>query len=130
VTDSQDLDFGADVRPEDKLGFAVPVTPGHSLMLLNHYMRTDMLLNIHQSLHRMRDANMAGSPLQHLAKSLEWVVDNYDGLNLFECFARNLHHIKPDFEFRPEQDYLHDIRLMRHHLKCHRKTMKDIKRFG
>ncbi|CAN7635520.1 hypothetical protein [Pararhizobium sp. LjRoot238] len=54
------------------------------------------------------------------------VIDTYDGINLFECFTRNHFHIDPDYEFRPEQDYLHDIRLMKHHLKCHRKTIKDL----
>ncbi|MBB4188413.1 hypothetical protein GGE07_005092 [Sinorhizobium terangae] len=33
--------------PEDKLGLAVSNTPTHSLMLLNSYMRTDMLQHIH-----------------------------------------------------------------------------------
>lgn len=27
-----------DLPPEDKMGFAVPKTPAHSLMLLNRYM--------------------------------------------------------------------------------------------
>lgn len=34
--------------------------------------------------------------------------------------------IDPDYEFRPKQDYLHDFRLMKHHLKCHNKTMKEL----
>ena len=84
--------------PEDKLGFAVPKLPAHSLVLLNRYMRTDMLEHIHLPLHRMRDENEPGSPLHHLAKSLEQVVDTYNGINLFECFTRNPFHIDPDYE--------------------------------
>lgn len=43
------------------MGFAVPKTPAHSLMLLNRYMRTDMLQHIHVRLHKMRDENEPGS---------------------------------------------------------------------
>lgn len=70
-----------------------------------------------------------GSPLQHMAKSLEQVIDTWDGINLVECFTRNHFHIDPDYEFRPQQDYLHDIRLMKHHLKCHRSTIKELDRW-
>ena len=80
-------------------------------------------------LHKMRDENGPGSPLHHMAKSLEQVIDTWDGINLFECFTRNRFYIDPDYEFRPEQDYLHDIRLMKHHLKCHRSTIKELDRW-
>lgn len=119
----------ADLLTEDKMGFAVPNTPAHSLMLLNSYMRTNMLKHIHMWLHKMRDAGEPGSPLHHMAKSLEQVIDTRDGINLFECFTRNQFHIDPDYEFRPEQDYHHDIRLMKHHLNCHRKTIKELDRW-
>lgn len=76
----------SDLPQEDKMGFAVPKTPAHSLMLLNSYMRTDMLRHIHLRLHQMRDGNEPGSPLHHLAKSLDLVINTYDGVNLFECF--------------------------------------------
>lgn len=118
-----------DLYPEDKKGFAVPKSPAHSLLLLNNYMRTDLLSHVHLRLHQMRDANEPGSPLHHMAKSLERVIDTYDGINLFECFTRNPFHIDSDYERHPEQDYLHDIRLMKHHLKCHRSTIKDLDRY-
>lgn len=76
-----------DLPPEDKMGFAVPKTPAHSLMLLNRYMRTDMLQHIHVRLHKMRDENEPGSPLHHMAKSLEQVIGTWDGINLVECFT-------------------------------------------
>ena len=98
-------------------------------MLLNSYMRTGMLQHIHLHLHRMRDVNEPGSPLHHLEKSLEQVIDTYNGINLFECFTRNPFHIDSDYEFLPEQDYLHDIRLMQHHVKCHKTTIKDLARY-
>jgi hypothetical protein len=121
-----DTDNTTDLPPEDKMGFAVPKTPTHSLMLLNSYMRTDMLQHIHSRLHKMRDSDRDGSPLHQMAKTLEQVIDTWGDLNLFECFTRNPFHIDPDYEFRPEQDYLHDIRLMKHHLKCHRKTIIEL----
>ena len=111
------------------MGFAVPKTPTHSLMLLNSYMRTDMLQHIHSRLHKMRDSDRDGSPLHQMAKTLEQVIDTWGDLDLFECFTRNPFHIDPDYEFRPEQDYLHDIRLMKHHLKSHRKTIKELGRW-
>ena len=68
---------GADLPPEDKMGFAVTKTRAHSLMVLNSYMRTDLLQHIHLRLHQIRDANEPGSPLHHMAKSLERVIDTY-----------------------------------------------------
>ncbi|MER9202932.1 hypothetical protein NKH74_27715 [Mesorhizobium sp. M0933] len=119
----------SDLPPEDKMGFAAPVTPAHSLRLLNNYMRTDLLRHIHLHVHQMKDGNEPGSPLHYLAKSLERVVRAYDGLNLFECVTRNPFHIDPDYEFDPEQDYLHDLKLMRHHLKFHKRTIRDLGRY-
>lgn len=113
---------------EDNMGFAVPKTPTHSLMLLNSHMRTDMLKHIHSHLHKLRDKDGSGSPLHQMAKSLEQVIDTWGDINLFECFTRNQYHIDPDYELKPEQDYLHDIRLMKHHLKCHRTTIKELDR--
>jgi len=37
----------SDLPPKDKLAFAVPKLPAHSLVLLNRYMRTNMLEHIH-----------------------------------------------------------------------------------
>lgn len=111
------------------MGFTVPLTPAHSLRLLNDYMRTDLLLSIHQNVHRMKDGKKRASPLHWLTKSLEHVIGAYDGANLFECVARNPLHIDPDYDFHPEQDYAHDLRLMKHHLKCHKETIKDLRRY-
>lgn len=115
-----------DLAPEDLMGFAVPVSPAHSLRLLNDYMRTDLLLSIHRHIRQRIDQKKRGSPLHHLAKSLAYVIGAYDGVNLFECVARNQYHINPDDELQPERDYQHDIRLMKHHLKCHRKTIREL----
>lgn len=118
-------------RPaEDRMGFVVPKTPAHSLMLLTNYMRTDMLRHIHSRLHKMKDDDEPGSSLHHMAKVLGQVIDTWDSIDLFECFIRNQFHIDPDYEFHPEHDYLHDIRLMKHHLKCHRKTIRELDRWG
>lgn len=99
-----------DLPPEDKMGFAVPKTPAHRLMLLNRYMRTDMPQHIHVRLHKMRDENEPGLFASYGEKPQQ-VIGTWDGINLaLECFTRNHLHIDPDYEFRPEQDYLHDIR--------------------
>ena len=118
-----------DLSPEDELGFAIPKTPSHSLQLLNRYMRTDLLRSIHQHIHQMRDAKQRRrSPLEQLAKSLERVIGAFDGVNLFECVAPNPYHLDPCRTFNPEPDYAHDIKLMKHHLACHRKTIKELRR--
>lgn len=119
----------AHLPSEDRLGFANPASPAHSLRLLNDYMRTDLLRHIHLHVHQMRDQKKPGSPLHHLAKSLEQVIGAYDGVNLFECVTRNTFHIGPDYDFQPEHDYRHDIRLMKHHLRCHRSTIKELGRY-
>ena len=119
----------SDLPSKDKMGFAVPKTPAHSLMLLNSYMRTDLLRHIHLLLHQMRDENEPGSPLDYLARSLEQVIVACDGRNLSDRVTCNPFHIDPDYEFQPEQNYLQDIRLMKHHRKCHRRTIKDLDRY-
>ena len=111
---------------EDKKGFAIPAAPGHSLRLLNDYMRTDLLRPLHLHIHRMKDNQEPGSPIHHLANSLELVLGSFEGVNLFESVDRNPYNIAPTYPFDAEKDYLHDIRLMRHHLKCHRKTIKQL----
>lgn len=121
---------GQDFRfpPEDKMGFAVPAAPGHSLRLLNDYMRTDLLRPIHQHLYRMRDNQEPGSPIHHLANSLKLVVACFDRMDLPECVGRNPFNIDPSYKFDAGKDCLHDIRLMKHHLKCHMKTIKELSR--
>ncbi len=126
MIDNDDGQDTVDLPPEDRMGFAVPKTPTHSPMLLNSYMRTDMLQHIHAHPYKMKDNDGPGSPLHHTAKSLEQALGTWGGINLFECFTRNPFHIDPGHGFRPEQDYLHDIKLMKHHLKCLRKTIKEI----
>ena len=81
MTDNDDHQDVADLQPEDKMGFAVPKTPTHSLMLLNSYMRTDMLQHIHLRLHKMRAEDGPGSPLHHMAKSLEQVIDTWGDIS-------------------------------------------------
>lgn len=115
-----------DFPPEDKMGFSVPVSPSHSLQLLNRYMRTDLLRSLHHHIHCMKDNAEPGSPLHYLAKSLKLVIESFDGVNIFECVERNPFHIDPGYEFDAEKDYLHDIKLMKHHLRCHKITIKEL----
>lgn len=129
MTENYTDDDIVELYPDEKMGFAVPRTPAHSLQLLNSYMRTDLLRNIHLRLHQLRDANAPGSPLDHISASLDRVIDTYGSINLFECVTRNHFHIDPDYEFRPEEDYAHDIKLMKHHLKCHRRKIKELARY-
>lgn len=115
--------------PEDRMGFAAPVTPAHSLRLLNDYMRTDLLLNVHRHVREMMNQKKRGSPIHHLAKSLDKVIRSYGAADLFEYVGRNEFHADPNHDFRPEQDYHHDIGLMKHHLQCLKKTIAELNRY-
>ena len=110
----------------DKMGFALPVSPSHSLQLLNNYMRTDLLRALHHHLHCMKDNDEPGSPLHHLAKSLTLVIDSFDKPKQPECVGRNPFHVDPSYVFNAEKDFLHDMELMKHHLNCHQKTLQKI----
>ena len=98
---------------EDKMGFATPVSPAHSLKLLNEYMRTDLLRSIHEKIGHRRDQKYEGSPLKYLADSLAEVIKAHENLDLFESVERNPFHIDPSYKFDAENDYHHDIRVVR-----------------
>lgn len=110
---------------EDKMGFVKPAAPGHSLKLLNNYMRTDLLRSVHERIQLRVDEKQPGSPLKHIADSLNEVVESYEHVNLFECVERNPFHLDPGYNFDPESDYLHDIKLMKFHLEAHQNTLRE-----
>jgi hypothetical protein len=111
--------------PEDNMGFATPAAPGHSMSLLNNYMRTDLLRSVHERIQRRIDDGAEGSPLKHIADSLAEVIETCEA-NLFEIVERNPFHIDPGYEFDREKDFLHDVELMKHHLNAHKKTLREI----
>lgn len=111
--------------PEDNMGFATPAAPGHSMSLLNNYMRTDLLRSLHERIQRRIDEGIEGSPLTHLADSLTEVIEMSE-LNLFEIVERNPFHIDPGYEFDREKGFLHDIKLMQYHLNAHKKTLREL----
>jgi hypothetical protein len=111
--------------PEDNMGFATPAAPGHSMSLLNNYMRTDILRSLHQRIQRRIDDAIEGSPLNHIADSLAEVIEICE-VNLFECVERNPFHIDPGYEFDREKDFLHDVELMKYHLNAHKKTLREL----
>ena len=112
--------------PDDKMGFTTPAAPGHSLKLLNNYMRTDLLRSLHERIQRRIDDATEGPPLKHIADSLAEVIESSEDINLFECVERNPFHIDPGYEFDRENDYLHDVKLMKYHLKAHKKTLCEL----
>ena len=111
---------------DDKMGFTTPVAPGHSLKLLNEYMRTDLLRSIHEKIRHRMDQKRKGSPLKHLADSLAEVIEIHENLNLFECVERNPFYFDPSYKFDAKNDYYHDIKLMKFHLNAHLKTLSEI----
>jgi hypothetical protein len=89
--------------PEDRQGFAVPVSPSHSLLLLNNYMRTDLLLGIHRHVHRVKEQNPAGSPIHHLADSIAHVV----------AACRRRTHAEPEPQSPPPTSRSRRLRILR-----------------
>ena len=89
-------------------------------------MRTDLLRSIHERIQRRIDEEIKGSPLKHIADSLAEVIESYEDTNLFECVERNPFHFDPGYVFDRKKDYLHDIKLMKHHLKSHKKTLCEL----
>ncbi len=116
----------SDLFPEDKMGFTTPAAPGHSLKLLNNYMRTDLLRFVHEQIQKRIDEKVTGSPLKHIADSLTEVIATYEGINLFESVGPNPFHIDRGCTFDREKDYLHDIYLMKYHLKAHKRTLREL----
>lgn len=113
---------------EDIGGFLTPSSPGHSLKLLNGYMRTDLLKFIHGNVYKRKDAFPEQSPLNYLVGAINDVLASWKESNLFECFNKNTYHINPDFDFDAEEDFSHDIKLMTFHLKALRRTLKEIEK--
>ena len=99
---------GLKMYEKDKNGFAVPASPGHSLHLLNSYMRTRLLLMVHYQIHQERSSADPGSPLRQLARSLEQISSLFQG------------------DISADPDIAHDLRLIRHHLTCHRATLEEL----
>lgn len=116
---------------EDKMGFAKPSTPSHTLQLLNKYSRTDLLRSIHEKMQYQIDnpGKKHKSPLDNLMTVLKDVVDTWEPLNLFETVDRNPFHYDPGYEFDAEKDYAHDMKLFKHHLKELKKIKKEINDF-
>lgn len=111
---------------EDKGGFREPSTPSHSLKLMNHYMRTDLILDIHQQIRAEMKAHPKRSPIQHMIRGIKHVKDAWKSTNLFECVTKNPLHYDPLFEFAAQEDFEHDIRLMEFHLNALRGIWKRI----
>ena len=104
--------------------YAAPHTPTHCLKTLNENMRTDILKNVHFNMHDQMDAKKQQSPLVMLIKSITQVLDTHqnDGYSLHHI-ERNPLNIKPLFPFNREEDYQHDLAL----LKCQLKGLKQIR---
>lgn len=112
---------------EDRGGFLKARSPGHALKLLNSYMRSDLLKCIHENVYKYKDAHPRQSPLSHITKAINDVLDSWGDTKLFECFSVNPYHINPNIEFHAEEDFDHDIKLMKFHLKALKKTLNRIK---
>mgnify|MGYP000482813851 CR=1 FL=1 len=111
---------------EDKGGFTTPLSPGHSLKLLNEYMRTDLLLQlIHGTIHEQKDKKPAESPLKHIAYSLDYTLSVLKGSPNINGLSANPRHLNRGFRFEAKEDFKHDLKLMSFHLKAHQKTLNE-----
>jgi len=114
---------------EDEKGFAVPKSPSHSLQLLNRHMRTNLLLHVHRDVRTAMESDPKKSPLHHLARSLERIVREARAGVKVETVTKNPMHVDPHREFDSAEDCAHDLNLMKHHLRCHKKTIDEIRRW-
>jgi len=80
-----------------------------------------------QACRKITDQQVTDSPLEQLAKTLKLVLDNIASI---ESVNRNPFNIKPDYNFDAKKDFQHDLKLMKHHLKCHLKTIKELDMFN
>ena len=111
---------------DEKGGFLTPCSPGHSLKLLNNYMRTNLLIFIHGKVLKRKDICARQSPMEHIIGAINDVLTAWKGTNLFESFLKNPLHYNPSFDLEAEEDFNHDIKLMMFHLKALRRTLKNI----
>jgi hypothetical protein len=93
--------------------------------MLNENMRTDILRSVHEGIQQYRDKMHKKSPLELLIKSIEGVVALFGSIQL--SVERNPFNADPHYRFDPEQDYKHDIALLKFQLKELKKTLKDIR---
>ncbi len=114
---------------KDNSGFDIPASPGHSLKMMNDHMKTDVLRLIHEHLISLREQKVDDSPLEQLAKNLKLVLSNVDNLTFCNSINRNPFNIEPSYNFDEKKDFQHDLKLMKHHLKCHLKTIKELEMF-
>jgi hypothetical protein len=111
---------------EDKGGFTAPFSPGHSLKLLNEYMRTDLLLQlIHATIHQKKEKRPSESPLKHLAYSLDYTLSVLKGSPNINCLSANPRHLNRGLRFEAEEDFKDDLKLMSFHLNAHHKTLNE-----
>ena len=111
-------------------GFDIPLSPGHSLKMMNNYMRTDLLRAIHEHMISLREQQVVDSPLEQLANTLKLVISNFDNnVSCFESVNRNPFNIDPCYQFDAKKDFQHDLKLMKHHLKSHLNTIKELDMF-
>ena len=114
-------------KPKPPKEFEKPCSPGHCLRMLNENMRTDILKNVHQGIHQQKEKKSKKSPLVMLIKSIEDVLALFGSINL--RVERNPFNADRYYHFDPEQDYQHDIKLLKFQLKELKKILKDIRSF-
>jgi len=65
-----------------------------------------------------------------LIASIEKVLSIFEKTNLSESIDPNPFNIEPDYSFNPEQDYIHDSKLLKTQLRYLNKKLDDIERYA
>jgi|TARA_R110002167_G_scaffold184717_1_gene385189 hypothetical protein len=110
---------------KDNQGFITPLSPSHSLQLLNKYLRTTLVIFIHGAVKEFTKEYPKLSPLEHLINGIAHTLIRFKDADKYDVFEANPISSEPRFKRNPEEDFKHDLKLMLFQLKELRATLKS-----
>ena len=103
-----------------------PSSPTHCLQILNENMKTSIILLIHKQMHIKKEQKDKKSPLKMLAESVEQVLGIFQHSNMFEVVSHNPLNIHSKHNFKAEDAYKHDIKLLNSQLKYLKESLAEL----
>jgi hypothetical protein len=111
---------------EDKAGFAEIRSPSHSLQLLNKYVRTDLIILVHGCYHEQKKQSDDKSPLELLRNAILIALDMCENKpDICDKLKPSKLHIKHGFALSPQEDYEHDVKLLKYHAYRHHQVLES-----
>lgn len=103
-----------------------PSSPSHCLQILNENMKTNIILLVHKQMHVKKEQKGKKSLLKMLAESVEEVLGIFQHSNMFEVVSHNPLNIYSHHNFKAEDAYKHDIKLLKSQLGYLKETLADL----